>query len=60
MLRAQQVIAHRCGSAIYGQLEHSFLRKSRYTTVPNVDGEQVDVAIVGGGPAGLADRKSVV
>ena len=54
MLRASQVIARRCRLAVCGQSERNFLREPRYSTVSNVELEDIDVAIVGGGPAGLA------
>jgi hypothetical protein len=54
MLCAARVIAHRRGPAIRRQLEHSLLRISSYTTISSRDWEDVDVAIVGGGPVGLA------
>ena len=54
MLRAARFLALRRGPAVRRQLERSVLQISSYSTDSSGDWEDVDVAIVGGGPVGLA------
>ena len=54
MFRAARLFVHKHGSAACRPLERSLLQISSYSTISNADWEDIDVAIVGGGPVGLA------